>query len=116
MKEREFEKCKVYVTLNAIVYLPDSIVTKTILSKNTGNVKVTAMESGKVLKEKTSPFDSLIQIIEGKAEIVIDNITNKVESGQFIIVPAHSHNFIRATERFKMSSTIIKSGYEEVVL
>ncbi|HEX9651801.1 MAG TPA: hypothetical protein VGA21_14655 [Cyclobacteriaceae bacterium] len=114
IKGTELEKCKVYITANVIDYLPDSIITRTILNKNSGNVKVTAIDSSKVLKE-VSPFDSLIQIIEGKAEIVIDELSILVEAGQFIIVPAHSHNFIRATERFKMFSTVIKSGYEDVV-
>lgn len=64
---------------------------------------------------KTSPFDTFIQVIDGKAEIIIDNKSNILETGQSIIVPAHSHNTIKANVRFKMISTIIKSGYEEEI-
>jgi quercetin dioxygenase-like cupin family protein len=64
------------------------------------------------LAEKISPFDNFIQIIEGSAEIVIDGTPNVLQTGSAIIIPAHSSNYIKANERFKMISTIIKSGYE----
>jgi hypothetical protein len=47
-------------------------------------------------------------------EIIIDRVSNKLQTGQSIIIPAHAHNTIMAKERFKMITTIIKSGYEEV--
>jgi quercetin dioxygenase-like cupin family protein len=64
------------------------------------------------LIEKTSPFDTFVQIIEGKAEIVIDKLPHLLQSGEGIIVPAHESNFIKPNGRFKMISTVIKSGYE----
>jgi len=53
-------------------------------------------------------------VIEGKAEIVINEVSYQLETGQSIIVPAHSRNIIKANERFKIISTVIKSGYDEV--
>ena len=108
----ELEKSKSHIIVEIIEYVPNSVVIKTIIKKSTGNISVMSFDSGEGLTEKTSPFDSFAQIIEGKAEIVIDKISHLLESGQGIIIPAHSPNFIKPNGRFKMISTIIKSGYE----
>ena len=110
----EFEKSKAFIIVEIIEYIPNSVVIKTIIKKTTGNVTAVSFDSGETLAEKTSPFDTFIQVIDGKAEIVIDGVSNLLETGQSIIIPAHSRNSINANVRFKMLSTIIKSGYEEV--
>jgi quercetin dioxygenase-like cupin family protein len=66
------------------------------------------------MTERSSPFDTFIQVIDGKAEIIIHGKSNMLNTGQSIIIPAHASNSIKANVRFKMLSTIIKSGYEEV--
>ena len=109
----ELEKSLSHIIVEIIEYMPNSVVIKTIIKKTTGNISVMSFDSGEGLQEKTTPFDTFIQIIEGKAEIVIDKISHHLESGQGIIIPAHSPNFIKPNGRFKMISTIIKSGYEE---
>jgi len=108
----ELEKSKAHIIVEIIEYLTNSVVIKTIIKKSSGNISVMSFDSGEGLTEKTSPFDTFVQIIEGKAEIVIDKESNLLESGQGIIIPAHSPNFIKPNGRFKMISTIIKSGYE----
>jgi len=108
----ELEKAKSYIIVEIIEYVPNAVVIKTIIKKSTGNISIMSFDSGEGLTEKTSPFDTFAQIIEGKAEIVIDNISNFIGSGQGIIIPAHLPNFIRPNGRFKMIETIIKSGYE----
>jgi quercetin dioxygenase-like cupin family protein len=108
----ELEKSKAHIIVEIIEYMTNAVVIKTIIRKSTGNISVMSFDSGEGLTEKTSPFDTFVQIIEGKAEIVIDKETNLLESGQGIIIPAHSPNFIKPNGRFKMISTIIKSGYE----
>lgn len=108
----ELEKSKAHIIIEIIEYMPNSVVIKTILRKSSGNISVMSFDSGEGLTEKTSPFDTFAQIIEGKAEIVIDNVSNTLQSGQGIIIPAHLPNFIRPNGRFKMILTIIKSGYE----
>ena len=72
-----------------------------------------SFDSGEIIMGKISPFDTFIQILSGEAEIVIDDQSNLIESGQSIIIPAHARSTIKANVRFKMLSTIIKSGYEE---
>ncbi len=108
----ELEKSKSHIIVEIIEYLSNSVVTKTIIKKSTGNISVMSFDSGEGLMEKTSPFDTFAQIIEGKAEIVIDKVSHLLASGQGIIIPAHSPNFIKPNGRFKMILTIIKSGYE----
>ena len=108
----ELEKSKAHIIVEIIEYMTNSVVIKTIIKKSTGNISVMSFDSGEGLTEKTSPFDTFVQILEGKAEIVIDKESNLLESGQGIIIPAHSPNFIKPNGRFKMISTIIKSGYE----
>ena len=108
----ELEKSKAHIIVEIIEYMTNSVVIKTIIKKSTGNISVMSFDSGEGLTEKTSPFDTFVQILEGKAEIVIDKESNLLKSGQGIIIPAHSPNFIKPNGRFKMISTIIKSGYE----
>ena len=113
MGNAELEKAKVFIIVEILEYVPNSVVIKTIIRKTTGNVSAVSFDSGEALAGRISPFDTFIQVIEGKAEIEIDGISNLLETGQSIIIPAHLSNTIKANERFKMLSTIIKSGYEE---
>lgn len=114
MEETEITKAQAFIIVEIIEYVPDSVVIKTIIKKTTGNISAISFDAGEKLEEKTSPFDTFIQIIDGKAEIILNGDSKLLETGQSIIIPAHSRNSIKATNRFKMTSTVIKSGYEEV--
>lgn len=113
MQMQGIEKSKIHVLIEIIEYVPNSVVSKTIIRKITGNISIVAIDNGEALANKISPFDTFIQIIEGTAEVVIDGQQNVLKTGQGIIIPAHTSNTINANGRFKMISTIIKSGYEE---
>ena len=93
--------------------MPNAIVSKTIIKKTTGNITVSSFDAGEELDEKTSPFDMYIQIIDGVAELTINNKKLKLKLGEGIIIPAHSNHHFNANEQFKMISTVIKSGYED---
>ena len=112
MQTKEIEKSKIHILIEIIKYIPNSIVSKTIIRKTTGNISVVAIDAGEALAEKISPFDTFIQIIEGTAEVVIDEQPNILQTGQGIIIPAHTSNIVKANGRLKMISTVIKSGYE----
>lgn len=112
MKTEEIEKSKSHILIEIIEYVPNSVVSKTIIRKTTGNISIVAIDTGEALAEKISPFDTFIQIVEGKAEIIIDHTSNLLKTGQAIIIPAHASNSVKANERFKMISTVIKSGYD----
>lgn len=112
MSKIELEKSKAHITVEIIEYVPNSVVTKTILKKSTGSISIMSVDNGEGLSEKTTPFDTFAQIIDGKAEIVINGASNFLLTGQSIIIPAHAPNYIKPNERFKMILTLIKSGYE----
>jgi len=112
MDTGEIEKSKTQITVEIIEYLPNSIVIKTILKKSTGNISVMSFDSGEGLAEKTTPFDTFVQILDGKAVIVINGEPHPLQTGQSIVIPAHAPNLVKPNGRFKMIQTIIKSGYE----
>ena len=112
MDNREIEKSKAHIIVEIIEYIANSVVIKTILKKSTGNISVMSFDKGEGLTEKTSPFDTFIQVIEGNAEIVIDGEIKMLVSGQGVVIPAHQSSLIKPNGRFKLISTIIKSGYE----
>ena len=109
---QEIPQSLVHIIVEIIEYVPNSILSRTIIRKSSGNVKVMSLDSGEGLTEKISPFDSFAQIIDGKAEIIIDGEVNHLNTGQGIIIPAHRSHIINAQERFKMILTTIKDGYE----
>jgi quercetin dioxygenase-like cupin family protein len=116
VKNFEFEKSNTYNLVEAIEYIPSSVICKTIIKKVTGNISLTAIDEGETFAVKISPFDAFIQIIDGVAEIIINESSYVIKTGQSIIIPAHASNKFIANKRFKMISTIIKSGYEENIL
>jgi quercetin dioxygenase-like cupin family protein len=110
-ENKELEKAKSHIIVEIIEYIPHSVLTKTIIKKSSGNISIMSFDSGEGLTEKTSPFDTFAQIIEGKAEIVINNVSSLLESGSGIVIPAHAPNYIKPNGRFKMILTIIKNGH-----
>ena len=111
-----FKNSEAFKIIDIVEYLPKSVVIKSIIKKTTGVVNAVSFDSGESLEGKISPFSTLVQIIDGKSEIIIDDESNLLEIGQSIIIPAHTKNTIKANVRFKMISTVIKSGYEEISL
>jgi len=109
----EVQKSKAHIIVEIIEYVPNAVVSKTIIKKTTGNITVSSFDAGEELAEKSSPFDNYIQIIDGAAEVIINDKKYKLRLGEGIIIPAHSRHCFNANEQFKMVSTIIKSGYED---
>ena len=109
-------KSQAHILVDLIDYVPHSVVTRTVVQKITGNIVAIAIDSGESLEEKVSPFDTYILIIEGESEIVIDNYSTILETGQAILVPAHAANLIRANNPSKMLVIVIKSGYEGIII
>ena len=112
MDTSEIEKAKSHIIVEIIQYIPNAVLSKTIIKKTTGNITASSFDAGEELAEKSSPFDNYIQIIDGTAEITINGKINKLTLGQGIIIPAHATHQFNANVQFKMISTIIKSGYE----
>lgn len=109
----ELQKSTPHIIVEIIEYVPNSVLTKTIIKKTTGNITVTAVATGEELGEKTQPFDTFVQIIDGSAELVMEGKKYMLHLGEGLIIPAHASHCFTANEQFKMISTIIKSGYED---
>ncbi len=110
----ELEKLKAHIVVEILEYMPNAVVCKTIIKKTTGNITVSSFDAGEELAEKISPFDTYIQIIDGAAELIINDKKYSLTLGEGIIIPAHTRHNFNANEQFKMISTIIKSGYEDL--
>jgi quercetin dioxygenase-like cupin family protein len=109
----ELEKATAHIIVEIIEYVPNAVVSKTIIRKTTGNITAMSFDTGEELGEKIIPFDTFIQIIDGKAEVEIDHVKHQLHLGSGIIIPAHRLHRFNANEKFKMISTVIKSGYED---
>jgi quercetin dioxygenase-like cupin family protein len=112
--EDEIEKAKHFVVVEIVEYLPKSIVSKTIIKKTTGAISAVSVDAGEGMAERISPFDTFIQIIDGKSEVIINGVSTTLKMGQGMVIPAHARCSMVANERFKMISTLIKSGYESI--
>jgi quercetin dioxygenase-like cupin family protein len=84
-------------------------VSKTIVKKPAGNITLFAFDKGEGLAEHSSPHEALVQLLDGKAEIIIGGTPHNLKAGQNIILPANIPHALKATERFKMMLTMIKN-------
>jgi len=93
---------------DAIEYASDSVVSKMLIKKETGNLTLFAFDKGQALSEHTAPFDAAVLILDGTAEIVIGGKSHILAKGEFVVMPAHIPHAVKAQERFKMLLTMIK--------
>ena len=97
-------------TLEKMVeYQDGSVVSKTVIGKKTGTVTLFAFDAGQSLSEHTAPFDALVYVMDGKAEISIAQKMQPVAKGQMIILPANIPHAVNAVSQFKMMLVMIKS-------
>ena len=96
-------------TVNLADYQKDSIVSRTLIDKNTGTVTFFAFDEGQALSEHTAPFDALVYLIDGEAEITISGKAFHLEVGEMIIMPANEPHAVKALKKFKMILTMIRS-------
>ncbi len=109
----QMAKSQAHIIIEIIEYVSNAVVSRTIIKKTTGNITATSIAIGEELGERTTPFDTYVQIIDGTAQVSIDEKTIDLNIGQGIIIPAHARHSFTANEQFKMITTVIKSGYEE---
>ncbi len=109
MGQNEFEKGMKFSFDKSIAYADKAVVSKHILKKQTGNISLFAFDKGEGLSEHTTPFDAMVLVVDGKAEIIIDGSAHLLESGDSIIMPADIPHALKAVEKFKMVLTMIRS-------
>ena len=112
LSELKPDKSKTQIIVEIIEYIPHVVVSKTVIKKNTDNITVSSFSEGDELVEKNAPFDTYIQIIDGIAELSINNRDYILHMGDGIIIPAHSRHYFNANVQFKMLSTIVRSDCE----
>ena len=100
---------KVMELSGMIEYHTGSIVSRTIIDKPAGTLTLFAFDKGQGLSEHTAPFDAMVYILDGEAEVKISGKPLRLKQGEMVIMPANEPHALRATARFKMMLTMIKS-------
>lgn len=90
-------------------YQESSVVSRTVISKRTGTVTFFAFGEGEGLSEHTTPFDALVYLLDGEAEIVISGKSLRLREGEMVVMPANQPHAVRAVKNFKMVLTMIRS-------
>lgn len=90
-------------------YQDGAVVSRSVLKGATGNVTLFAFDAGQELSEHTAPYDALVQVLDGEAEITIAGEPHRLRGGDLIVMPANRPHAVRAIARFKMMLTMIRS-------
>jgi quercetin dioxygenase-like cupin family protein len=108
MEKSIFGPAVVFSFNEKVEYSSDGIVSKKVIDRPVGNVTLFAFDEGQRLSEHSAPFDAMLQVTEGKAEIVIDKVPYQVAAGETIIMPANITHAVNAKGKFKMVLTMIR--------
>lgn len=109
MESNLFEPGKAFQFDAKVEYSSGGIVSKKVLQKETGNVTLFAFDLGQKLSEHTAPFDALVQVLDGEAEIIIGGNPNVLSANMSIVMPAGIPHAVNAITPFKMLLTMIRS-------
>ena len=107
--KNEFVEAGAIQLSGMVSYQNQAVVSREIIKKNTGTITLFAFDEGQGLSEHTAPFDAMVQIIEGEAEITIAGKPNHLKGGDIIIMPSGEPHSLKATKRFKMLLVMIRS-------
>ena len=96
-------------TAALVEYQAGAVVSRTLVKKPQGTVTLFAFDKGEGLSEHTAPFDALVQVLEGEAEIAISGQTIRAGAGQLVIMPADEPHALHAPDRFKMMLVMVRA-------
>ncbi len=108
MEKSIFEHSHLFRFTEKVEYSPEGVVSKRILDRPVGTVTLFAFDKGQRLSTHSAPFDAMVQVIDGEAEIIINDQPFQLKAGDTIIMPAGIPHAVNATEKFKMVLTMIK--------
>ncbi len=94
---------------DSINYQEDAVVSRELIRKATGTVTLFAFDKNQGLSEHTAPYDALVMITDGQAEITVSGVKHEIKTGEMLLMPANSPHALKALEPFKMVLTMIKS-------
>lgn len=103
-----FEKGAILNMAEMIEYSESGVISKQVLKNDAGNITLFSFDKGQGLSEHTAPFDAVVEILDGSAEITIDGNPLLLSAGQSVIMPAHVPHALFAKQQFKMLLTMIK--------
>jgi quercetin dioxygenase-like cupin family protein len=109
MKKEQFPRSELLVLAETVKYSENSIVSRQVMKEAGGNVTLFAFDGGQELSEHTAPFDALVQVLDGKAEVAIAGRKYLLETGSAIIMPAGVPHAVSAIEPFKMLLTMVRN-------
>ena len=92
-----------------IDYQEGSVVSRQVMKGDGGNVTLFAFDSGEGLTEHTSPFDALVYVLDGEAEVTVSDVASRLRAGDVILMPANEPHALKAPSRFKMLLVMVKS-------
>ena len=95
---------------DVVVYADGSIVSRTLAEKAGGTITLFAFDAGQGLSEHSAPFDALVQILEGEAELTIGGTAVQAAAGSIVLMPANVPHALKALQRFKMMLTMLRAG------
>ncbi len=96
------------ISLASLQYQSNSVVSREIIRKQVGTVTLFAFDAGQGLSEHTAPFDALVQVVDGSAEITIGGEVHQVAMGELVLMPAGIPHALQAVVPFKMILTMIR--------
>jgi len=109
MVRKEELRGKTLKAKELVGYGKGAVVSRTIIDKKAGTVTIFSFDKGQGLSEHTAPFDALVELLDGEAEITISGKPRKVKAGEFIIMPAGRPHALKAVKKFKMALVMIRS-------
>ena len=96
-------------TIDLVDYQEGSVVSRTIIDEDAGTVTLFAFDEGQGLSEHTAPYDALVHLLDGEAEIVISGKPLRLREGEMVLMPAKEPHSLKAIGKFKMILTMIRS-------
>ncbi len=105
---REDLKERVLTTNDLIAYQSGSIASRMIVFKKAGTITLFAFDAGEELAEHSAPYDAILAVTDGEAEVQIDGAPFTVRQGEMIILPANKPHAVHAAQRFRMILTMIR--------
>jgi quercetin dioxygenase-like cupin family protein len=107
--KKTIEKAQVMKMTSLTNYEEGSIVSRTIIDRKAGTITLFAFDEEQGLSEHVSPYDAIVCVIEGEAEVVISGKVFHVREGEMIIIPAKKPHALKATTKFKMMLTMVRA-------
>ena len=96
--------------LDLVAYQPGSVVSREVVKKKGGSVTLFAFDKGQGLSEHTAPFDALVHVLDGVAEVTLGGAPHRLSTGEMILMPAHVPHALKAIDAFKMMLVMIRES------